>query len=78
METYEKEIHNKITMVKDVDINITDVPEWNQLTLNEHDTEFTEVFQHTINDEYIPEADDYYSNDGYVNMEVGIRRGGDD
>ena len=78
METYEREIPNKISMVKDADINITNVPEWNRLTLNEHDTEFTEAFQHTINDESIPEADDYYSKDGYLNMEVRIRRSGDD
>ena len=46
-------------MVKDTDINIAEVPSWNRLTLSEYDKDFTKIFQHTISDESVPEADDY-------------------
>ena len=59
IETYDKEIHDKVTMVKDTDINIAEVPSWNRLTLSEYDKDFTKIFQHTISDESVPEADDY-------------------
>ena len=68
MEIYEKEIHDKVTKTRETEMNINDVPEWNQLALDEYDNEFITEFQNTVNDKSIPEADDYYLNDGYVNM----------
>ena len=77
MEIYEKEIHDKVTKTRETELNVSDMPQWNRLALNEYDNEFTTEFQNTVSDEFIPEADDYYLNDGYVNMEVGMRRGAD-
>ena len=77
MEIYEKEIHDKVTKTRETELNVSDVPQWNRLALDEYDNEFTTEFQNTVSDEFIPEADDYYLNDGYVNMEVGMRRGAD-
>ena len=77
MDIYEREINDKVTMTKETKLNISDVPEWNQLALDEYASEFTTEFQHIVNDDSIPEADKYYQNNGYMNMEVGMRRGAD-
>ncbi len=44
MELYEKEIKDKVTMIKDAELNISDVPEWNCLTMDEFDPEFINTF----------------------------------
>ena len=40
----------------DKEVNITKVPEWNQLYLDEHDPKFFDEFNKVINDEIIPET----------------------
>ena len=40
------------------EVNIPEVPEWNWLSLDEHDPELFDEFNKMINDKIIPEADD--------------------
>ena len=53
MKTYEKEIKDKVTMIKNAKLNISDVPEWNRLTMDDFDPEFINTFRHTISDDLV-------------------------
>ena len=60
-----------------------EIPDWNRLSLNELDPDFDEEFRKVINDNDVPEADrdpepiniHEVSNDGYIDMELGMPRG---
>jgi len=78
----EKLRHSGIT-IRDVnESTIThDVPEWNQLSINEDDEQFRELFLNIINDPGIPDESDSQIdndiNDTHINMEIGLPRGAD-
>jgi hypothetical protein len=88
--SFDKHIKDKFD-AKDVDLSaeVSEVPEWNRLSIDENDPEFTEAFTETISDDSVPEADTDQTQqeqkeeftpeifDHYVNMELGLPRGND-
>jgi hypothetical protein len=65
---------------KDIDANVTDVPDWNRLSMDESDPDFNEEFNKVISDDAIPEADDTEQStpeifDQYINMELALPQG---
>ena len=79
MERYTTAIQEHVVNVRDVDLNIGDVPQWNQLSLDLMDQEFNDEMQNVMNDETIKEADEIFDarDDPYLNMEIGLPRGED-
>ena len=65
--------------VKDIDVDIKDIPRWNHLSIDDEDEAFRNEFQRVISDDSIKDLDETLeSNEGqYVNMEVGLPRGED-
>ena len=76
MEVYDSKIEQRL-YVKDQDIDIMDVPQWNRLSTNEDDPDFWDEFEKVINDEGIPEADNtsLELEDSYINMEICLPKG---
>ena len=83
MATYDAKIEQQLD-VKDKDIDLTQVPHWNHLSYDKNDPNFMEEFGKVIDDEGVPDADAQYGaqpvneRDAYINMEIGLPRGGDD
>ena len=75
MDKYDEDIKRNIVNVKDIGLPMEDVPMWNQLSQDENDKSFTQLYQNVLNDKSIPEEDDRVDRDQYINMEVNINRG---
>ena len=68
---------------KNMSLSMDEIPDWNHPSLNELDPDFDEEFRKVINDNDVPEADHdpepinihEVSNDGYIDMELGMPRG---
>ena len=82
MEVFDKHLNYQIT-TRDKDNDITNVPYWNQLSIDEHDYNFDEEFKKVISDDGVPEFDDNNASDApeifdsYINMDVGAPRRND-
>ena len=83
MRDYDQLLSSNID-AKNTSLSMDDVPDWNRSSLNELDPDFDEEFNKVINDNGIPEADQpdlnainihEISNDGYIDMELGMPRG---
>ena len=82
MEVFDKHLTDRIT-ARDKYNYINNVPDWNWLSIDEHDIKFDEEFKKVISGNVVPEAND--SNvvdtheifDLYINMEDGLPRGYD-
>ena len=67
----------KCLEAKDIEANITEIPDWNRLSMDKSDPDFKEEFNKVINDETIPEADDLKEDtpemfDQYINMALAL------
>ena len=82
MEVFYKNLNDCITTM-DKDNYITDVPDFNRLSFDEHDLNFDEYFKRVISDDGVIKADDNNAVktpnicDSYINMEVRLPRGND-
>ena len=80
MEVFDKHLTDCIT-TRDKENDITDVPDWNSLSIDEHDTNFDGEFKKVISNDGVTEADDNNAVktpemfDSYINMEVGLPMG---
>ena len=69
--------------MRDQDLNVSDVPDWNRLSVDESDPEFYDEFNRVIDDENVPHEDVAPPQDdeppemfdNYINMEIGLPRG---
>ena len=75
MDDYDESIKRTIIDVKDIGLPMEDVPRWNQLSQDENDESFTQLYQNVLNNKSIPKEDDIVTKDQYINMEVNINRG---
>ena len=79
MQKYNNNIKEIVENVANVELNTMDMPKWNQLSIRDHDEEFNEDFQKLINDQSVKDIDEYFEiNDGYLNLEIGLQRRGND
>ena len=79
MRQYDEKIQQRIENVQGTSINVSEIPHWNRLSMDEYDTEFIEEFKSKVSDDSIPEADDQYGEvDNYINMKLNLHRGGGD
>ena len=83
------ELLNKNIGAKNTELLRDEIPDWNRLSLNELDPKFDKENNKIISDEGVPKAKYEFtpdesnpinvhkaSNDGYLDMELGIPRGG--
>lgn len=56
MRQYDTHIKERLDAI-DKDTDLTEVPYWNQLSIDEFDPDCDEEFHEVINDEGVPEAD---------------------
>ena len=81
MKNYEDKIEEKLNIIEDPILDLSDVPRYNHLSLEEADEDFRNEFQKVINDSELPETDDADESskeaffDYFVNMELGLSRG---
>ena len=79
MQKYNNNIKEIVENVANVELNTMDIPKWNQLSVRDYDEEFNEEFQKVINDQSVTDIDKHFEiNDGYLNMEIGLQRTGND
>ena len=79
MRQYDEKIQQRIENVQGTSINVSEIPQWNRLSMDEYDIEFIEEFKSKVSDDSIPEADDQYGEvDNYINMKLNLHRGGGD
>ena len=73
MRLHDEKIEQQL-QVKEQDDDLSEVPQWNRLSMNKDDPEFCEE---VINDDNSPESDPVVdkSNNYYLNMEIGLPRG---
>ena len=77
MRQYDEKMQQRIENVQGTSINVSEIPQWNRLSMDEYDTEFIEEFESKVSDDSIPEADDQYGEvDNYINMKLNLHRGG--
>ena len=77
MGEYDDRIERQLD-VKDKDIDLMEIPQWNRLSIDEDDPEFLNEFEKIIQDDEVPEADDISlgpREDSYINMEIGVPKG---
>ena len=87
MKDYDEMLAKNID-AKNTTLSMDEVPDWNRLSLNELDPDFDEEFRKVISDDDVPDADHEgepedpnpiniheVSNDGYIDMELGMPRG---
>lgn len=76
MNKFEKDIEEKVINVKDSEVAVGDVPQWNRLSIDDNDEEFTRLYKTIVNDETIDDTDSGASADNYINMRVDLSRNG--
>ena len=82
MEVFDKHLTDRIT-ARDKYNYINNVPDWNWLSIDEHDIKFDEEFKKVISENCLPEANDNNAVrtpdmfDLYINMDVRLTRGND-
>ena len=82
MEVLDKHLTDRIT-ARDKEQDITDVPDWIILSIDEYYPKFDEQFKKLIRNYGVIEAEDNNAVDmpemfdSYINMEVGLPRGND-
>ena len=82
MEVFDKHLTDCIT-ARDEGNDITNVPDWNWLSINENDPKFGEYSKTVISDNGVPYSDDNNAVDmpemfdSYINMEFGLPRSND-
>ena len=74
MKQYEDAINERVELVKESSLNVSEAPHWNRLSMDEYDKDFVAAYNEKISDDSIKGADEQ---DGYINMEVGLSRGPD-
>ena len=78
-EVFDKNLNDRITM-RDQQKDITNVPYWNRLSVDENNTNFDEDFNKLISGDDVPEADDNNAVktpdmfDSYINMKVVLSK----
>ena len=78
MNEYDENIKRNVIDVQDFGIPMDDVPQWNQLSIDEKDESlFTQLYKDVASDKWIIKEDDVNIKDENVNMEVNIHRGGE-
>lgn len=81
MQLYEDKVEKLLETMDDPSQDLSDVPRYNHLALEEADEDFRKEFQKVINDKELPDVDDADESaketffDYFVNMELGLPRG---
>ena len=76
MNKFNQAIEEKVVNIKDSDIPVVDVPQWNRLSLDENDEEFNKLYISDMDNEAVKEPDDPSPADDYINMKVELARKG--
>ena len=81
MASYDSKIEQRL-IIKDQEINLDEVLQWNRLSHDKADPLFKEEFSKIIKKDLIPEADQSQHHEdtpeiyaGYINMEIGLPHG---
>ena len=77
MSKFEKDIDVKGgNKIKDSEVPVGDVPQWNRLSIDDNDEEFTRLHKTVVNNEIISDTDGKSYTDNYINMQEELSRNG--
>ena len=74
MEQYDNIINERIKLVKETGLDISELHHGNRLGMDEYDEEFITARKERVSNDSTKNAEDH---DGYIKMEVGLPRGPD-